>query len=669
MNKKYISILILCLFLLFLFINILFETSLSKYMVNDLFFNSELTKDEKAWLEKHGSIIYGADENSPPLMFVDIETDQYTGFTIDYTNALSIEIGADIKHKFYVWDEALEKLANGETDICDMFPSKERAKIYDFSDPIYSLKSIIMVLSDNKEIQNISDLEGKMVAIPKGDYGIEFLNKKLVNINYLYTNNIEEAINKVINGEADALLGDEPVVTYYIEKHNFFQNIRILDKNIYESDVVLAVQKGNKTLINILNKGIRSLNNKQTIAKIQQKWFGFSNTLTDEKTNEKVLILLILFLGILFISIYISYLWNKSLKLQVMKRTEELSISKDKLRMTFDSITNLLIVVDNKYTVTDANSSFLDLIKEEKENIIGKNLSQLCNNEISDELNEILKNTFMSQTNQTKEINYENKVFEVKTYPFKKNQLELNKVIVMIEDVSNERMLEKQILHSSKMAAIGQLAAGVAHEIRNPLGLIRNYTYILDKKIDTNDKTINKSIKIIEESVERSSNIIDNLLNFSRIFDDKWQMTNIKEFIEKIIRLEEGFMENRKIECIINCEESLNILINRESLKHIIFNLIGNAVDAMSNGGVLTLSAKEEKNNFIFTCEDTGVGISKKDIESIFNPFYTKKVNGKGTGLGLYVVYNEIQKLGGKITVSSELNVGTKFSLLLPIKN
>lgn len=669
MNKKYISILVLCLFLLFLFINILFETSLSKYMVNDLFFSTELTKDEKAWLEKYGSIIYGADENSPPLMFVDNETDQYTGFTIDYTNALSIEIGADIKHKSYVWDEALAKLANGETDICDMFPSKERAKIYDFSDPIYSLKSIIMVLSNNEEIKNISDLEGKKVAIPKGDYGIEFLNEKLVNINYLYTNNIEEAINKVMNGEADALLGDEPVVTYYIEKHNFFQNIRILDESVYESDVVLAVRKGNKTLVNILNKGIRSLNNKQTIAKIQQKWFGFSNTLTDEKTNQKVLILLILFLGILFISIYISYLWNKSLKLQVMKRTEELSISKDKLRMTFDSITNLLIVVDNNYNVTDANSSFLDLIKEKKENITGKNLSELCNNEISDEVNKILKTTFTTQTNQTREINYENKVYEVKTYPFKKNQLELNKVIVMIEDVSNERMLEKQILHSSKMAAVGQLAAGVAHEIRNPLGLIRNYTYILYKKIKTDDKTINKSIKIIEESVERSSNIIDNLLNFSRIFDDKWQTTNIKEFIEKIIRLEEGFMEKKKIDCIIDCDESLNILINRESLKHIIINLIVNAVDAMPNGGVLTLSAKEEKNTFIFTCEDTGIGISKKDIESIFNPFYTKKVNGKGTGLGLYVVYNETQKHGGKITVSSELNVGTKFTLSLPIKN
>ncbi len=669
MNKKYISILVLCLFLLFLFINILFETSLSKYMVKDLFFSTELTKDEKVWLEKYGSIIYGADENSPPLMFVDNETDQYTGFTIDYTNALSIEIGADIKHKSYVWDEALAKLANGETDICDMFPSKERAKIYDFSDPIYSLKSIIMVLSNNEEIKNISDLEGKKVAIPKGDYGIEFLNEKLVNINYLYTNNIEEAINKVMDGEADALLGDEPVVTYYIEKHNFFQNIRILDENVYESDVVLAVRKGNKTLVNILNKGIRSLNNKQTIAKIQQKWFGFSNTLTDEKTNEKVLILLILFLGILFISIYFSYIWNKSLKMQVMKRTEELSISKDKLRMTFDSITNLLIVVDNNYNVTDANSSFLDLIKEKKKNITGKNLSELCNNEISDEINKILKTTFTTQTNQTKEINYENKVYEVKTYPFKKNQLELNKVIVMIEDVSNERMLEKQILHSSKMAAVGQLAAGVAHEIRNPLGLIRNYTYILDKKIKTDDKTINKSIKIIEESVERSSNIIDNLLNFSRIFDDKWQTTNIKEFIEKIIRLEEGFMEKKKIECIINCDESLNILINRESLKHIIINLIVNAVDAMPKGGVLTLSAKEEKNTFIFTCEDTGIGISKKDIESIFNPFYTKKVNGKGTGLGLYVVYNETQKHGGKIIVSSELNVGTKFTLSLPIKS
>lgn len=668
MKKIYIAIITICLSIFFILLNVLFETSLGQYIAYDLFLDNELTEEEKQWLSEHGSIIYGADENSPPLMFVDSDTGQYKGFTIDYTNALSLEIGADIKHKSYVWDEALEKLARGETDICDMFPSKERGKLYDFSDPIYSLRSIIMVSSDNYRIHNISDLEGKKVAIPKGDYGIEYLNSKLVNIDYIYTDNVEEAINKVLRGEADALLGDEPVVTYYIEKQNFYEEIRILDEAVYESDVVLAVTKGNKTLVDILNKGIKVLNNKQTIKKIQQKWFGFSNTLAKEKMDIRIFILAILSFSILIITAYLSYLWNKSLKQQVMKRTEELTISREELRITFDSITNLLIVVDNNFIVVDVNSSLLDFLKVKKENIIGKRIDKITNAKLLTSIKEVLQETFSSQINKIKEIKHDNRVYEIKTFPFKKNELELKKVIMMIEDVSNERMLENQILHSSKMAAIGQLAAGVAHEIRNPLGLIRNYTYLLDEIIDTEDKDINTSIKIIGESVERTSNIIDNLLNFSRIFDDQCQMTNIREFIEKIIRLEKGFMAKRKIKCIINCDKSINIFINRESLKHIIINLIGNAIDAMPMGGQLILSASISKNTFEFTCEDTGVGISEKDMESIFNPFFTKKLNGKGTGLGLYVVYNEIVKHGGEINVSSQINHGTKFNISLPIK-
>ena len=144
MKKIHITVVTICLLILFLGINILFESDLGQYINYNLFLRDELTKEESQWLTDHGSLIYGADENSPPLMFLDNETGQYKGFTIDYTNALSLELGADIRHKSFVWDEALDKLAKGETDICDMFPSKERLQFYDFSNLIFRLNAVYL---------------------------------------------------------------------------------------------------------------------------------------------------------------------------------------------------------------------------------------------------------------------------------------------------------------------------------------------------------------------------------------------------------------------------------------------------------------------------------------------------------------------------------------------
>ena len=108
MKKRRIVLIAFVFFLVFVSLNIVLKTELGKFLSFNLFGNNELSYEEKLWLENHEDLIYGADENSPPLMFVDEETSQYTGFTIDYVNALSLELGSEIKTKSYVWDEALE---------------------------------------------------------------------------------------------------------------------------------------------------------------------------------------------------------------------------------------------------------------------------------------------------------------------------------------------------------------------------------------------------------------------------------------------------------------------------------------------------------------------------------------------------------------------------------
>jgi len=219
------------------------------------------------------------------------------------------------------------------------------------------------------------------------------------------------------------------------------------------------------------------------------------------------------------------------------------------------------------------------------------------------------------------------------------------------------------MLQSTKMAAIGQLSAGIAHEIRTPLGIIRNNLYYMKKSQDK--ESISESIEVIESSVQRSNKIIDNLLNFSKLTDNTIEKINLFDLIQNIILLNKKNFTSKQITCLLNCEKDLSVEIYVESLKHVIINLINNAVDAMIHGGKLIIDISYE-NELIIKITDNGQGISEESLNQIFDPFFTTK--SSGTGLGLYITYNEVLKMQGTIQASSQENVGTTFTIKLPLE-
>ena len=214
------------------------------------------------------------------------------------------------------------------------------------------------------------------------------------------------------------------------------------------------------------------------------------------------------------------------------------------------------------------------------------------------------------------------------------------------------------------MAAIGQLAAGIAHEIRTPLGIIRNNCYFIKRSKSQDDK--DESMGVIESSVDRANRTIDNLLNFSRLTDNTISQTNIHNLISNIYDLSKKSFKNRKISFRLQCPEDLIFTINSESLKHVMINLINNAIDAMGEGGKLDINVAADAKGMVILVSDTGKGIDADTLANIFNPFFTTKEPGSGTGLGLYITYNEVQKMKGVINVDSTLGVGTTFTLTIP---
>ncbi|WP_040582148.1 transporter substrate-binding domain-containing protein [Sedimentibacter sp. B4] len=330
-----------------------------------------LTSSEIQWLKEQDSIIYAANDNAPPLRFVDEIDDQYKGVVVDYINQLSLELGVDIQTVPMEWNHALESLKNGNTHICDMFVNEERSRYYLFTDPIYNLRTVL--LTKNNKSFELEQINNMVIATEKGDYANAYLIENYPAANLVYTQNVEEGLEMFLSGKVDAVIGDEPIITYLLVERGQNTNPNYINQVLYEEEVVLAVSKNKPELVSILNKAILQMNKKGQLEKIQQKWFGISTPLIAKKTDAEMIENIIISVIIALIGFTVIILNNYSLKKQVRRRTIELESSRNELRIIFDGMTEYMIVVDKNKNIINCNKSFADFSGTSREKIAGEN--------------------------------------------------------------------------------------------------------------------------------------------------------------------------------------------------------------------------------------------------------------------------------------------------------
>lgn len=236
--------------------------------------------------------------------------------------------------------------------------------------------------------------------------------------------------------------------------------------------------------------------------------------------------------------------------------------------------------------------------------------------------------------------------------------------------VSNKKLANAELAlkHSEKLANMGQISAGIAHELNNPLGVITMYSNIVLDELDEKDPKRQDMQLIVDQSI-RCKNIVSNLLNFARKSKIKVEEVNICEFIQKTLN---SVVIPENVKTVVQCKiNDKIIMIDTEQMTQAFTNLEKNAVEAMPNGGTLSIVVEEETEFVIIYIEDEGIGIAEENIEKLFTPFFTTKEIGKGTGLGLPLVYGIIKMHSGKIAVNSNTNpaegkIGTTFIIKLP---
>lgn len=242
------------------------------------------------------------------------------------------------------------------------------------------------------------------------------------------------------------------------------------------------------------------------------------------------------------------------------------------------------------------------------------------------------------------------------------------------------RAAQAHLVQSEKMASLGQLVAGIAHEINNPLAFVLNNIFVVQnlfERLDTSLHTISQEDRAalekarrrlgdMQEGAERVRDLVSKLRTFSRLDEGAFKTINVHESIESVLLFLRHKTDGR-IEVIRNFDAPDELSCFAGELNQVLMNLIANAIDAITESGTITISTRHEDDHLVARIRDTGIGISKEIAGRIFEPFYTTKPQGQGTGLGLAISYGIVKAHQGSIEYTSECGTGTEFVLKIPL--
>ena len=231
------------------------------------------------------------------------------------------------------------------------------------------------------------------------------------------------------------------------------------------------------------------------------------------------------------------------------------------------------------------------------------------------------------------------------------------------------RETQSQLIQSEKMGAIGQLAAGIVHDINNPLTVVKGVAELMLTDENFSDD-FRQETSLIYESASKAIDIVSDLMKFARQSELEMERNDIRESIETTLRLAAFPIRKAHVEVIKDLpQEPVNMDYDNRQIEQVLLNLVHNAVQAMPKGGTLRVNLSQTNGVAAIAIQDTGTGIPPEIMNRIFDPFFTTKPEGEGTGLGLSVSYGIVSHHDGRIEVDSEIGEGTTFTVLLPVRH
>lgn len=355
------------------------------------------------------------------------------------------------------------------------------------------------------------------------------------------------------------------------------------------------------------------------------------------------------------------------------EKAEELARLKEFSESIIESVNVGILVVDFQGQITTWNSALEEIFGIARERALGRSIYETLDSDLIETMQNAIGQSNWALSDMRHIYKYAAATedgrpltLNVSLAPFEAARGVVTGALVVVENVTERAQLEQQLLEREKLSSIGLLAAGVAHEVNTPLAGISSYAQMLLQQVNDDDPK-HKLLEKIHIQTLRASGIVNNLLNFSRTGDAQFREVDINQVLDDTLQLLEPQLRGTKIEIVRHYGQSLPAAYGSASkLQQVFMNLILNARDAMTGGGRLTISTRPVDTSLVVDFRDTGVGIAPENIARIYDPFFTTKEVGQGTGLGLALSYGIIQEHGGRIFVESRPAEGAHFTIKLP---
>ena len=646
-----------------------------------------LMSAESAYADKECRIIYGLFDKYRPYEWLDGEG-QARGMNIDLLKAVSRRTGCTYEIVSGSFQEMLDKLKNGEITMMSVSPTT-----YTDSFCIYPAHSIVMYRysfqrAGTPYIRNLQELKGKTVFVIRGS----FSDNALTNLSGDGLFQIERypshyaAIKSLAGGKGDVFISTMTAAMNVIPDDLQFENIRGGVLPFLPSIYGFAVNEKNVELFKIVDGAMEQMKENGEYFEIVKRW-------SISKDNSVWIKYAALSIGILIFIIFAALLWNKSLYMQVKKKTAHLD---EEIKNRTKTENELIVSAGMYQALSDLFRMVLDTVPETIY-LIAKNGEVSWSNAkpetktmsldfIWDKISEALQENGSFEIGQISD--------DIGTWKVNAIAMEngKNELLVVVSDITENIKLRDEALIQSRLAALGEMAASVAHEINNPAGLIGHNMDFIKKSVaavfnvlessqnigsvsgialNIFKEELQDSEKIIDDSLLRIRDVINDLKEYGAPRNNSYQKTDIKECVENVVRMSSFFIKKWTANFSFDiCGDDFSAYANPIHIEQVVLNLIQNSCFALTDREQFIKCILEKEGSFIkIIVEDSGCGMTEETAKNACKAFYTTRKDAGGTGLGLSIAMRIIKEHKGTMTIESRYGVGTSVTIILPCFN
>ena len=643
-------------------------------------------------------LLFGGNSDFAPFEFLNSDG-MPDGFTIDLLKAVARQEGLNVKFDLGIWSDARSQLKDGKIDgLTGMLYSKERDKIFDFSVP-YLVVPYMVFIRNGAPFTSIKELKGKEIIVVKDVFVYDWATENRVTDSLIIVKEATDALKLLASGKHDCAVLPR-LHGLDLLKDLKLNNIETFGPPILVKHLCFAVAEGNSNLLAELNEGLFAIHHSGEYDEIYLKWFSVHE---QEKRMGRLTTYVLLMVGTIIIILLTFIFWNWSLKRKVAQKTEELCQNEARLNQIVEGIPIPTYVVDETRTVTHWNKACEILTGVASDTIIGtkKYCSSFYGNRPYATIDLLMDHVLTKRIQQYQNTTYRESTivkgaFEAECYlknidvngkwlyvtaALLKDQAgKVDGAIETWQDLTAYKQLEKQLIQSQKMEAIGTLAGGIAHDFNNILSAVIGYAELATMDIPKESSTHNHLKKILSAGL-RAKKLVNQILTFSRQTEDNPQPVQLSVIVKETLEFMLPSLPP-SIEVRQNIQSDGLVMADDTQIHQVVMNLCTNASHAMlDEGGTLSVGVSEVKldrsqintsvdlnsGRFIrLTVEDTGHGIPSEVQDKVFDPFFTTKKKGQGTGMGLSVIHGIVKRYGGQIDFDSQPDKGTVFRVHLP---